>query len=193
MKPQLESVLRRTIDVLQKIHAAQDQGIRPRHLTPKSETSDFGLYWDDIENSEEFRRHQIRVILTLGFDGVRFRKLTRFESYPIYLRLEGLPFHEKTRYENSLIAGALFTMRTFSEAVLTHLFSRLQRESFVMEREGLEVTDRSGNSWKVTPVVMNAIIDLAGMRQLFQSPQWSSKSGCHYCVHPGNTSDGRLN
>ncbi|VDP15490.1 unnamed protein product [Heligmosomoides polygyrus] len=82
VKPQLESVLRRSIDVLiaghEESHAAQGQGIRPLHLTPKSEPPGFGLYWDHIENSEEFRRCEIRVILTLGFDGIRFCKLTSF-------------------------------------------------------------------------------------------------------------------
>ncbi|VDP08778.1 unnamed protein product [Heligmosomoides polygyrus] len=197
VKRQLELVLARTINVLvgvhEKIHTAQEQRIRARQVASKAETSDFDMYWDDIETAEEFRGHQLTVVLTVGFDGVRFSKLTRFEAYPIYVRLEGLPFHEKTKPDNALLAGALFTMRTPSETVLTHLFSRLQMECSVMEREGLAIADRHGTTWKVTPVVKNAIIDLAGMRQLYHSPQWSSKSGCHYCIHPGNTSEGGLN
>ncbi|VDP04973.1 unnamed protein product [Heligmosomoides polygyrus] len=135
---QLELVMTRTINVLVRLH----EKIRTLKKS-KAETSNFDMYWDDIETAEVFRGHQLTVVLTVGFDGVRFRKLTRFERYPIYVRL-GVAVHEETNAENALLAGALFTMRTSSETVLTHWFSRLQTECSMMECEGLEIADLHG-------------------------------------------------
>ncbi|VDP07611.1 unnamed protein product [Heligmosomoides polygyrus] len=49
----------------------------------------------------------------------------RSESWPIYIRLEGLPFEHKNRYENIILAGIMFTRKTPTEALLSEFFSRL--------------------------------------------------------------------
>lgn len=46
----------------------------------RTETSYFPAYEADIETFLEFLSQQIRVVLTINFDGVVFKKLTRFES-----------------------------------------------------------------------------------------------------------------
>ncbi|VDP36760.1 unnamed protein product [Heligmosomoides polygyrus] len=141
VKQQLELVLARTINVLvglrEKIHTSEEQRVPPRQVTSKVETSDFDMYWDDIETAEEFRGHQLTVVLTVGFDGVRFSKLTR-----------------------------------------------LQTECSEMEREGLEIADRHGTTWKVTPVVKNAIIDLAVIFLLL-SKCIGGRGGIHGALNSG--------
>lgn len=50
----------------------------------------------------------------------------RFSSnaWPVYLRLEGLPFHEKNKYENMVLAGILFARKTPTENLVENLFCR---------------------------------------------------------------------
>ncbi|VDL72874.1 unnamed protein product [Nippostrongylus brasiliensis] len=76
---------------------------------------------------------KITIVPTLNVDGVKFKKLSRSESWPIYIRLEGLPFKEKDRYENITIGGIMFSRKPPTEALLSELFYRMNSEHSKLE------------------------------------------------------------
>ncbi|RCN29225.1 hypothetical protein ANCCAN_25022 [Ancylostoma caninum] len=51
-------------------------------------------------------------------------------AWPLYLRPEGLPFHEKNEYENIILAGLMFLRKTPTEKLLIELFSRFKHVLF---------------------------------------------------------------
>ncbi|VDP34280.1 unnamed protein product [Heligmosomoides polygyrus] len=125
-----------------------------------SETSSFPTYDRDIESVLEFQDRKITIVLTLNVDGVRFKKLSGSESWPIYIRLEGLPFKEKNKYENVILAGIMFTRKPPTETLLVELFSGLKHELEVLLREGIPIHTAS-DTWICTPKLVNGIIDFA--------------------------------
>lgn len=92
IRPQLETVLRSVLDDLIAAHQAHHAG---QPCPSKSETFHFAAYTGDIESNDAFLRGDIHVILTMNFDGVTFKKLSRAEAWPLYLRLEGLSVKKK--------------------------------------------------------------------------------------------------
>lgn len=102
----------------------------------KANISDVGIYRDDIETSEQFLRKELVLVLSLGFDNVRFQSFQgcifvieeyihllkcrlRCQAYPLYLRLEGLPHHDKNHVENIINGFVLFTAsQSSSEKIL---------------------------------------------------------------------------
>ncbi|VDO27518.1 unnamed protein product, partial [Heligmosomoides polygyrus] len=89
----------------------------------------------------DFRDRKITIVLTLNVDGVRFKKLSRSESWPVYIRLEGLPFKEKNKYENIILAGIMFTRKPPTETLLAELFSGLKR--YYIRLEGLPFKEKN--------------------------------------------------
>ncbi|VDP08741.1 unnamed protein product [Heligmosomoides polygyrus] len=156
-----------------------------------SETSSFPKYDRDIESVLDFRDRKITIVLTLNVDGVRFKKLSRSESWPVYIRLEGLPFKEKNKYENIILAGIMFTRKPPTETLLTELFSRLKHELEVLQREGIPIRTAS-DTWICTPKLVNGIIDFAALQTLYGLPRWQSLQGCHLCTFPGERSGRRV-
>ncbi|KIH61433.1 hypothetical protein ANCDUO_08297 [Ancylostoma duodenale] len=100
-------------------------------------TSDFAQYHGDIESPSEFDANKINIVLTLSIDGVKLKKLLRSEAWPIYLRLEGLPFKEKNNPEHNILAAIMFTSKTPSEALLYELFSRADVRQYVIRNSRL--------------------------------------------------------
>uniref|UniRef100_A0A183GWT3 Roc domain-containing protein n=1 Tax=Heligmosomoides polygyrus TaxID=6339 RepID=A0A183GWT3_HELPZ len=100
IRPQLETVLRRGLDDLIAAHQAHHAG---QPCPSKSETFHFAAYTDDIESQDAFLRGDIHVILTVNFDGVTFKKLSRAEAWPLYLRLEGLQLELRQLEEAPLV------------------------------------------------------------------------------------------
>ncbi|VDP06895.1 unnamed protein product [Heligmosomoides polygyrus] len=135
-----------------------------------------------METILEFLSKQIRVVLTLNFNGVVFRKLARCQAWPIYIRLEGLPCRMKNNASNMLIAGVMFLRKTPTETLLKEL-SVLKVELGVLEGGiGIE----SGTTvWKCFPVIKNGVIDFGDLNTIYMSPRWQSHQGCHLCVAPG--------
>ncbi|KAL6731175.1 hypothetical protein Aduo_002075 [Ancylostoma duodenale] len=87
----------------------------------RHETPDFVQYREDIERPEDYIRRRIKVVLILNFDRVRMKKLSRTETWPVYLRLEGLPSDVKN---NILLPAIMFISKTPTERLLRELFSR---------------------------------------------------------------------
>ncbi|VDP03350.1 unnamed protein product [Heligmosomoides polygyrus] len=94
--------------------------------TETRETADFAAYKEEIETLEEFDGFEMRVVLTMNFYGMRLKKLTRSELWRAYMRLEGLPFKEKNKHENSILVGLLIPRKPPSQHLLKELFCRMK-------------------------------------------------------------------
>ncbi|WKY05429.1 hypothetical protein Q1695_005998 [Nippostrongylus brasiliensis] len=130
------------------------------YVTPLDIQEFTATYWE-IESFSRFRNSEITVVLTMSVDGVRFKKLSRSEAWPIYIRLEGLPSKEKNKYENIMLAGILFARNTPTERLFSELFSRLKHELTALEA-GIPiqlVTPASTSTWICTPKLTHGIID----------------------------------
>ncbi|KAL6728859.1 hypothetical protein Aduo_010593 [Ancylostoma duodenale] len=182
LKPQLEIILKNNIETLVTVHRSVHSG-NVKDLM--EDTADFPQYREDVETSAEFASNVIKIVLTLNFDGVKLKKLLRCDAYPVYLRFEGLPFKQKSRPENSILAAVLFSARPPSEKILHELFSRLAEELDVLRSEGIVVRSPLVGEWKCFPHLLNAVIDFAALKHLYNSPTWQSKNGCHLCTVPG--------
>ncbi|CAJ0602070.1 unnamed protein product [Cylicocyclus nassatus] len=203
--PQLLLVLRNTIDQLVETHKHIHEETAHAFL---SETSDFGLYREDMETHEEFSSKRLNVILTLNTDGVTFKKLTKSQAWPLYVRLEGLAHAQKNSFENMILPGILFTSKTPSRVMLEHLLSRFKRELLALSDQGLDISDRHGSVWKVTPILKNGIVDFSvrtavvipqtfsfirqALHILFNSPVWNAEHGCHLCTFAGLKVENRI-
>lgn len=178
--PQLEVVLKRVLDKLIEVH-------RRIHVDGcnrlRTETSYFPAYEADIETFLEFLSQQIRVVLTINFDGVVFKKLTRSQAWPIYIRLEGLPYRMKNNASNMLIAGVMFLRKTPTETLLKELFSVLKEELGMLEG-GIDI-ESATTVWKCFPVIKYGVIDFEGLHTIYKCPRWQSHQGCHLCVATG--------
>ncbi|EYC22858.1 hypothetical protein Y032_0016g2991 [Ancylostoma ceylanicum] len=188
--PQLVTVLKNNLDLLVEVHRKIHEN-QNGDRTVLSESTDFDVYRNDIESFEDFRNHRLNLLLTLSTDGVTFKKLSRSQAWPLYLRIEGLPYHEKNRYENIILSGILFCRRTPSEATLNSLFCRL-REELTDLAPGLAVLDGDGTAWSLFPTVTSGVIDFSGLKILFNSPSWNSTFGCHLCTLAGEKVANRI-
>ncbi|RCN26011.1 hypothetical protein ANCCAN_28270 [Ancylostoma caninum] len=180
IKPQLEIVLKRNLKTLSEVHRNIHTGV-VNALRPN--TSDFDDYRNDIESRGDFSKRNLRIILTLNFDGVNLKNIMRCNAWPIYLRLEGLPFKEKNMLENNILAAIMFTSKNPTERLLREMFSRLTYELGALS-DGFEIS-MNGEVWRCMPALMNGVIDFAAMKDLYNLPRWNSKNGCHLCTIPG--------
>ncbi|RCN38791.1 hypothetical protein ANCCAN_15266 [Ancylostoma caninum] len=114
----------------------------------RSDTADFPIYKRDIEIPAAFEDRHITIVLTLNWDGVRFKRLSRSQAWPVYLRLEGLPFNEKQKPENVIFAGVTFIRTTPSESIMAEQFSRFAN---VMAKKDISLAD-AGSVMSVCPV-----------------------------------------
>ncbi|KAL6738581.1 hypothetical protein Aduo_012116 [Ancylostoma duodenale] len=180
--PQLDLILNKHLDTLLKVHG-------DLHLdllgTFREETSHFPQYKGDIESRVEFDNRKINVVLTISFDGVKLKKLTRCEAWPICLRMEGLTVREKNKPENIILAGVMFTSKNPNERLLDRLFSRLAQELVDLKVSGVTVKDDNGLEWTCYPTLRNAVMDFAALKDLYGLPRWQSSFGCHLCTTPG--------
>ncbi|RCN48499.1 hypothetical protein ANCCAN_05495 [Ancylostoma caninum] len=158
LAPQLEVVLCQNIDVLLSVHHRIHWGQHDEH---RPETPDFGQYREDIERPEEYGRRRIKVVLTLNFDGVKMRRLSRTEAWPVYLRLEGLPSDDKNNAENILLPAIMFVAKTPTKRLLRELFSRLKRELEQLSTDGISIMDSSNAVWLCFPKIMNSVMDFS--------------------------------
>ncbi|VDL82713.1 unnamed protein product [Nippostrongylus brasiliensis] len=173
IEPQLTSILQRDLQLLVElhttIHSPDGSDVNP----VLSETSSFPQYLQEIESFSRFRNSEITVVLTMSVDGVRFKKLSRSEAWPIYIRLEGLPSKEKNKYENIMLAGILFARNTPTERLFSELFSRLKHELTALEA-GIPiqlVTPASTSTWICTPKLTHGIIDFGILVRVFEKPE----------------------
>lgn len=190
---QLKSILKRTIhlisDTHNEIHEKELRGISPVLL---SDTCDFPLYRGDMENVSEFRQKRLNLILTVSCDGVQFKKLSRSEAWPVYLRIEGLRFHHKNRYENIVLSGITFSRKSPSEQILGKLFRGLREEMNALQERGIEIMDKQQIRWLVFPKIRNAVIDFSGLKTMYTLPRWQSNFGCHLCAVSGERVGNRM-
>ncbi|WKY04464.1 hypothetical protein Q1695_005456 [Nippostrongylus brasiliensis] len=189
----LQRVLKRLIDLHEKVHNRDDHFVT--EYPPLSETSSFPKYKQDIEPFARFQEKQITVVLTLNVVGVRFKKLSRSECWPIYLRMEGLPYEEKNKYENIILAGLLFTSKTPTERLLTEFFARLKNELISLKENGIPVIEKNSSpirTWVCVPELKNGIIDFGALKTLYNLPRWQSLQGCHLCTFPGRRAGRRV-
>uniref|UniRef100_A0A183GWS7 DNA-directed DNA polymerase n=1 Tax=Heligmosomoides polygyrus TaxID=6339 RepID=A0A183GWS7_HELPZ len=184
IKPQLSLILERVLPLLTELHDSIHNRDQSDDNPVLSETSCFPKYDRDIESVLDFRDRKVTIVLTLNVDGVRFKKLSRSESWPVYNRLEGLPFKEKNKYENIILAGIMFTKKPPTETLLVELFSGLKHELEVLQREGIPIHTAS-DTWICTPKLVNGIIDFAALQTFYGLPRWQSLQGCHLCMFPG--------
>ncbi|KAL6742633.1 hypothetical protein Aduo_015764 [Ancylostoma duodenale] len=182
VRPQLDAILKNTLELLIDVHRRIHSG---RTKRVKENTSDFPQYKGDIENAGEFANNEIDVVLTINFDGVKLKKLLRYDAYPVYLRLEGLPFEHKSRPENNILAAVLFSSKVPTERLLNETFCRLARELEELKTSGIVVSNPVVGVWNCVPILKNAVIDFEALKNLFRSPRWLSKHGCHLCTFPG--------
>ncbi|KAK6017551.1 hypothetical protein OSTOST_16924 [Ostertagia ostertagi] len=108
IEPQLSLILNNVLPTLVQLHREIHSG---EASSKRCETTSFPRYKRSIETLTEFDERKIKIILTLNFDGVKLKKLSRSEAWPIYIRLEGLPFKEKNKIENVVLAGITFTRK----------------------------------------------------------------------------------
>ncbi|VDL83719.1 unnamed protein product [Nippostrongylus brasiliensis] len=101
----------------------------------------------------------MRVVLTLNFDGVCFKELTRSQAWPIYIRFEGLPFNMKNDPENMVLPAIMFLRKTPTETLPTNSFYRLKEELRILKESGVKVEDSTGTLWTCYPVVLNGVIE----------------------------------
>ncbi|KAK6009310.1 hypothetical protein OSTOST_25784, partial [Ostertagia ostertagi] len=117
----------------------------------------------------------------------------------------GLPFKEKNKIENVLLAGITFTRKTPTEKLLPKCLggqlvtksSRLNpirglnlvcfslREELEMLSENGIPVSHNGTTWFCTPILANGVIDFAALKTLYDLPRWQSLYGCHLCTFPG--------
>ncbi|KAK5986568.1 hypothetical protein GCK32_007185 [Trichostrongylus colubriformis] len=91
----------------------------------------------------------------------------RSEAWPIYIRLEGLPFKEKNKFENVIMAGITFTRKPPTEQLLTEIFSRLRQELIQLRESGIPVVNENDDcTWLCTPILANGVIDFGIMNML---------------------------
>ncbi|VDO24825.1 unnamed protein product [Heligmosomoides polygyrus] len=182
LAPQLKMILSENISTLIKVHQSLH---RTGNSTERANVSDFPAYRESMESYEAFLNGTLNVALTLSFDGVRFKKLSRSEAWPIYFRVEGLPFALKNKAVNTMMAAVLFTRRAPKESLLTELFSRVKEELARLSEEGITVEDDEQRAWKCFPMLTNAIMDFqmssTAMKLLFDCPRWQAAQGCHMC------------
>ncbi|VDP23118.1 unnamed protein product [Heligmosomoides polygyrus] len=181
IKPQLHIILERVLPLLIELHDSIHNKDQSDNNPVLSETSSFSKYDRDIESVLDFRDRKITIVLTLNVDDVRFKKLSRSESWPVYIRLEGLPLKEKNKYENIILAGIMFTRKPPTETFLVEL---LKHELEVLQREGIPIHTAS-DTWICTPKLVNGVIDFAALQTLYGLPRWQSLQGCHLCMFPG--------
>ncbi|PIO69258.1 hypothetical protein TELCIR_08929 [Teladorsagia circumcincta] len=88
IEPQLSMILNKVLPTLVQLHREIHSG----EASPKrSETSSFPRYKRAIETPTEFNQRKIKIILTLNFDGVRLKKLSRLREELAMLSENGVP------------------------------------------------------------------------------------------------------
>ncbi|KAK6019460.1 hypothetical protein OSTOST_14904 [Ostertagia ostertagi] len=186
VEPQLSLILDKVLPTLIRIHREIHCGVGvfPEIGSERSETTSFPWYKRSIETLTEFDERKMKIILTLNFDGVKLKKLSRSEAWPIYMRLEGLPFKEKNKIENVLLAGITFTRKAPTEKLLTEMFGRLREELEMLSENGIPVS-HNGTTWFCTPILAHGTNDFAALKTLYDLPRWQSLYGCHLCTFPG--------
>ncbi|PIO60583.1 hypothetical protein TELCIR_17919 [Teladorsagia circumcincta] len=157
IEPQLALILDKNLSTLVRLHRDIHCG---ETTSERSESNSFPLYKRSIETLTEFDERKIKIVLTLNFDGVKLKKLSRSEAWPIYIRLEGLPFKEKNKIENIILAGITFTRKTPTEKLLTEMFGRLRQELAMLSENGIPIV-HNDTTWFCTPVLANGVIDFA--------------------------------
>lgn len=191
IRPQLEMILRSVLHHLVVVHSELHLDVRGERNRCR-ETTNFAAYEEDIETLEEFVGFEMKVVLTMNFDGVRLKKISRSEMWPVYMRLEGLPFKEKNKYENNILVALLISRKPPSQHLLRELFYRMKTELRDLAEHPVPVDDKNGQEWKLRPVLSNAVMDFAALRTLFGCPKWSSKHGCHLCTMKGEIRGRRM-
>ncbi|VDK57804.1 unnamed protein product [Cylicostephanus goldi] len=85
-------------------------------------------YYENIENSNEFARKELKILLSLSTDGFRPRRLSKREVWPLYIRVEGLPQAEANDFYNSILSGVIYNRLKPSDRMVETLFLRLESE-----------------------------------------------------------------
>ncbi|WKY04465.1 hypothetical protein Q1695_005456 [Nippostrongylus brasiliensis] len=109
--------------------------------------------------------------------------------------MEGLPYEEKNKYENIILAGLLFTSKTPTERLLTEFFARLKNELISLKENGIPVIEKNSSpirTWVCVPELKNGIIDFGALKTLYNLPRWQSLQGCHLCTFPGRRAGRRV-
>ncbi|KAK5985265.1 hypothetical protein GCK32_000692, partial [Trichostrongylus colubriformis] len=188
----LERVLPSIISVHRQIHHDHGHGQGVERVE-RSETHSFPKYQRLIEMRSDFEERKINILLTINFDGVKFKKLSRSEAWPIYIRLEGLPFKEKNKFENIIMAGITFTRKPLTEQLLVEIFSRLRQELIQLRESGIPVVNENDDcTWLCTPILANGVIDFGALKTLYDLPRWQSLHGCHLCTFAGERAGYRM-
>ncbi|KAK5969547.1 hypothetical protein GCK32_009862 [Trichostrongylus colubriformis] len=190
--PQLSLILERVLPSIISVHREIHHGQGVERVE-RSETHSFPKYQRLIEMRSDFEERKINILLTINFDGVKFKKLSRSEAWPIYIRLEGLPFKEKNKFENVIMAGITFTRKPPTEQLLTEIFSRLRQELIQLRESGIPVVNENDDcTWLCTPILANGVIDFGALKTLYDLPRWQSLHGCHLCTFPGERAGHRM-
>ncbi|KAK6061271.1 hypothetical protein COOONC_01068 [Cooperia oncophora] len=169
IEPQLSLILGRILSRLiqthRQIHAGDDSGKR-------SETYSFPWYKRFIETHTDFDECKINIILTINFDGVKLKKLSRSQTWPIYLRIEGLPFKEKNKVEN---IGITFSKKAPQKPCCEKCFLDFVanwRRCWTAEIP-IVVDDRT---WFCTPVLSKGVIDFSALKHYTTYPAGSHRT-----------------
>ncbi|KAK6041299.1 hypothetical protein COOONC_21196 [Cooperia oncophora] len=191
IEPQLSLILGRILSRLiqthRQIHAEDDSGKR-------SETYSFPWYKRFIETHTDFDECKINIILTINFDGVKLKKLSRSVldiSALAVANLAYLPSHRRSAVQGEKqgrkhsIGWQTFSKKTPQKLCCEKCFlGQLRSELEALLDSGIPIVvdDRT---WFCTPVLSKGVIDFSALKTLYDLPRWQSQNGCHLCTFEG--------
>lgn len=139
------------------------------------------LYQTFIQNG--FLSNRNNISLSWYTDGVPVFKSSKVSMWPLCFSINELPFKERVKRENILLAGMWFGNKKPDANQFLHKF----RSQLKKLARGFEVTLPNQHIINVRGVVLYGTCDLVAKCQFFNFTQFNGNFGCPHCLNPGKT------
>lgn len=136
-----------------------------------------GSVYQRLRNEGNILANDNNISLTWYADGVRIFRSAKEELWPFYLTVNNLSFSERTKIDNTLIAGLWYGPKK----PLPSLFLQHTRDDLIQIRNGINVTLPGNEVLLVRGVVMCGIVDLHAKALFLNSKLFNSRWGCSVC------------
>lgn len=130
---------------------------------------------------KEFLSNQNNVSFTWYTDGVQVFKSSKTSIWPIYLRINELPYKFRIRKENTILAGLWYGVEKPSPNLF---FSSLRPELELLYRGvSINFCNKDSQSILIRAIILCGTCDLPAKSLFLNINQFNGKYGCPSCEH----------
>ncbi|KAK3916204.1 Halomucin [Frankliniella fusca] len=120
------------------------------------------------------------------FDGIALFKSSTFSIWPVYLTINELKYKERTRKENTIIAGIWFGK---SKPNPNLFLVPMEEKLTTLESDGVDLQLPNGGSVRVKGKLLGAVGDMPAKAAFMRLRQYNGAFSCFHCMEQGGRFD----